>query len=81
MLGGFAWAGCNLAMFNVMLSVCPAERRPTYIALYTALMNVTAFAGPLLGAALSGWIGIRPAFVVSSAVRGLGVLLFLGLVR
>jgi len=81
LLGGFAWAGCNLAMFNVMLGVCPPERRPTYIAMYTALMNVTAFAGPLLGAALSGWIGIRPAFVVSSAVRGLGVLLFLALVR
>jgi MFS family permease len=80
-LGGFAWAGCNLAMFNVMLGVCPAERRPTYVALYTALMNVTAFAGPLLGAALSDWLGIRSAFVVSSAVRGLGVLLFLGLVR
>jgi MFS family permease len=81
MLGGFAWAGCNLAMFNVMLGVSPADRRPTYVALYTALMNVTAFAGPLLGAALSDWVGIRPAFVVSSAVRGIGVLLFLGLVR
>jgi MFS family permease len=81
MLGGFAWAGCNLAMFNVMLGVCPAERRPTYVAMYTALMNVTAFAGPLLGAALSGWIGIRPAFVVSSTVRGIGVLLFLALIR
>lgn len=77
MVGGFAWAGCNLAMFNVMLRVCPAERRPTYVALYTALMNVTAFAGPLLGAALSNWIGIRPAFVASAALRGVGVLLFL----
>jgi MFS family permease len=81
LLGGFAWAGCNLALFNVMLGVCPAERRTTYVALYTALMNVTAFAAPLLGAALSEWIGIRMAFVVAGGVRVVGALLFLRLVR
>ncbi len=80
-LGGFAWSGCNLALFNVMLGVCPAERRPTYVALYTALMNVTAFAAPMLGAALSEWAGIRIAFVVASGVRVVGALLFLRLVR
>jgi MFS family permease len=80
-LGGFAWAGCNLALFNVMFHVCPAERRPTYVALYTALMNVTAFAAPMLGAGLSNWLGIRIAFVIAAAVRVLGVLFFLRLVR
>jgi MFS family permease len=76
-LGGLMWSGCNLALFNVMLGVCPEERRPTYIGLYTALMNVTAFAGPLLGAALSDWVGIRPAFMISAGVRFLGALLFI----
>ncbi len=80
-LGGLSWAGCNLALFNVMLSVCPDDRRPTYVALYTALLNVTAFAGPLLGAALSSWAGIRLAFVVAGGVRLVGMLLFLWLVR
>jgi len=75
-LGGFSWAGCNLALFNVMLAVCPDNRRPTYVALFTALMNVTAFASPLLGAALSEGIGIRWAFVASTGLRLLGVLLF-----
>jgi MFS family permease len=79
-LGGLAWAGCNLALFNVMLNASPADHRPTYIALYTALINVTAFAGPLLGAALADWIGIRPAFVVSGGVRVVGALLFFLLV-
>jgi MFS family permease len=80
-LGGLSWAGCNLALFDVMLSVCPAERRASYVALYTAMLNVTAFAGPMVGAALSDWIGIRPAFVVAAGVRVVGALLFLRLVR
>jgi len=80
-LGGLTWSGCNLALFNVMLGVCPAERRPTYVALYTALMNVAAFAAPMLGAGLSDWAGIRIAFVVASGVRVVGALLFLRLVR
>jgi MFS family permease len=80
-LGGLTWSGCNLALFTVMLGVCPDDHRPSYLAFYTALMNVAAFAAPLLGAALSDWVGIRPAFVVSSGLRLLGALLFLRLVR
>jgi MFS family permease len=76
-VGGFTWAGCNLALFNVLLAVCPDDRRATYVALYTALLNITAFAGPLLGAALSGGIGIRWAFVVSTGLRLAGALLFI----
>jgi MFS family permease len=81
LLGGLTWAGCNLALFNVMLRVSPSDRRPTYVAIYTALMNVTAFAGPLLGAGLADWIGIRPTFLVSGVVRALGALLLWRLVR
>jgi MFS family permease len=80
-LGGVAWAGCNLALFNLMLSVCPSDRRPTYIALHTSLINVTAFAGPLLGAALVDWTGLRPVFVISGALRLAGLLLFAWLLR
>lgn len=76
MVGGFSWAGCNLALFNLMLTVCPDERRPTYVALYTALMNITAFAGPLLGASLAGGVGIRWAFVASAGWRLAGIVLF-----
>lgn len=75
-LGGVAWSGCNLALFNILLAFCPADRRPTYIALYTTLVNVTAFLGPLLGAILADWIGIRWAFVASGVARLFGLLLF-----
>jgi MFS family permease len=81
LLGGLSWSGCNLALFAVMLRVCPDDHRPTYVALYTALMNVTAFVAPLLGAALSDWAGIRVAFVVAGGVRVTGALLLLWLVR
>ena len=80
-LGGVAWSGCNLALFNLMLGVCPSDRRPTYIALHTSLINVTAFAGPLLGAAMAGWLGLRPIFVISGALRLAGLLLFVWLLR
>jgi MFS family permease len=80
-LGGLSWSGCNLALFNLMLAVCPADRRPTYIAMHTALINITAFAGPLLGAALADWVGLRPVFVVSGAVRMAGLVLFIWLLR
>jgi MFS family permease len=80
-LGGLAWSGCNLALFRILLEVCPQERRPTYVALYTALLNIAAFGAPLLGTALSGWIGIHQAFVVAGALRGVAALLFVWLVR
>jgi MFS family permease len=80
-LGGLTWAGCNLALFNVMLGVSPSDHRPTYVAIYTALMNVTAFAGPLLGAGLADWVGVRTTFLISGAVRVAGALLLWRLVR
>jgi MFS family permease len=80
-LGGLAWSGCNLALFRILLDVCPQERRTTYVALYTALLNIAAFAAPLLGTFLSDLIGIRQAFVVAGALRGVAALLFVWLVR
>ena len=80
-LGGLAWSACNLALFRILLDVCPQERRPTYVALYTALLNIAAFAAPLVGTILSDWIGIRQAFIASGALRGVAALLFVWLVR
>jgi MFS family permease len=80
-LGGLSWSGCNLVLFNVMLGVSPDDRRASYVALYTALMNVAAFGGPLLGAALSDWVGIRIAFAVSGGLRLVGTALLWRMVR
>jgi len=76
LLGGFFGAGLNLALFSVMLQVCPEERRPSYVAIYNTLVNIAAFGAPLVGTFLSDRLDIRVALILSGAVRLLGVAAF-----
>ena len=62
-------AGVMLARYNILLRVSPAERRPTYIAVYAILVNIAAFLAPLAGVGLANWIGIPGVFFVSAALR------------
>jgi MFS family permease len=75
-LGGLFSAGQTLALFNTMLQVCPAERRPSYVAIYNTLVNIAAFCAPLLGTFLSDRLDIRVALVIAGAVRLVGVAAF-----
>ena len=75
-LGGIFGAGLNLTLFNTMLQVCPAERRPSYVAVYNTLVNIAAFCAPLLGTFLSDRLDIRLALVIAGAVRLVGVAAF-----
>jgi len=79
LIGGVFGAAFELASFNLLLEVCPSERRPTYIAIYTAFTNVMAFLGPLTGSALAEWLGIRTALFIAGGTRlaGVGVLFWL----
>ncbi len=79
--GGLFVSGYSVSTFNAMLSVCPAAKRATYIALYTTLINVTAFLAPLGGSALAGWLGARTALYLAGAGRLLGWISLLWLVR
>jgi MFS family permease len=71
-IAGIFGAGFNLSFFNTLLEVCPQERRPSYVAINTALINVAAFLAPLLGTSLTNLLGIRNAFFIAGAVRLLG---------
>ena len=71
-IGGVAGAGFDLGLFNTLLEVCPRERRPSYVAIYTTLINVTAFLGPMAGTVLAKQLGIRAAFFLAGALRLLG---------
>jgi MFS family permease len=71
-VGGLFISGYSVSTFNAMLSVCPADKRPTYIALYTTLINVTAFLAPLAGSGLASWLGARTALYLSGAARVVG---------
>jgi predicted MFS family arabinose efflux permease len=69
-------AGVMLARYGILLRVCPADRRPTYIAVYAILNNIAAFIAPLVGVELINLIGINNVFFVSAALRLAGALLY-----
>lgn len=75
-LGGLFGAGLSLALFNMSLALAPEGKRPTYVALYTVVVNVAAFAAPLVGSALASGVGIRQAMYLAGAVRLIGAGLF-----
>jgi MFS family permease len=68
--------GVNLSHFNILLKLCPDERRASYIATYSTMMNAGAFVGPMVGVALSELLGIRSVLLIGGAIRLLGALLF-----
>jgi MFS family permease len=78
-IGGVFSASRNLSSFNFMLEVCPPERRPSYVAIYTSLVNVTAFLAPLLGTFLADLTSVRIALLVAGGVRLIGVGFLYGL--
>jgi MFS family permease len=68
--------GVNLSHFNILLKLCPDERRASYMAIFAAMMNVGAFVGPMVGVALSNLWGVRPVLLIGGAIRLLGAALF-----
>jgi len=78
---GIFGAGFNLSFFNTLLEVCPPERRPSYVAINTTLINVAAFLAPLLGASLANGLDIRIALFIAGAVRLVGAGFFYQLTK
>lgn len=80
-VGGVAWAGFNLAAFNLLLEVTPDARRPSYVAVFNLGVGIASSVAPILGAAASEWIGIHAVMVVSWAMRLGSLLLYARLAR
>ncbi|MSP11357.1 MAG: MFS transporter [Chloroflexi bacterium] len=76
-LYGLVTPGLNLAHFNTLLKVCPVDRRPSALALYTTVMNVGAFVSPLVSVALAGFLDIRIVLIIGSVFWVGGGILFL----
>ena len=72
--GAFFSSAYRIANFDTLLSVSPADRLPTYTAIYNTLANLAAFVGPLLGIMVAGWIGLRYALVLAGGLRLIGAL-------
>ncbi|MGE5528481.1 MAG: MFS transporter [Patescibacteria group bacterium] len=66
---GFFAAGANLLFFSGLLEVTPEEDRAAYIAYNNTLVNLSAFAAPLLGGLCASWLGIKAALVVTAVAR------------
>lgn len=68
--------GVNLSHFNILLKLCPDERRASYIAFYSTIINMGAFVGPMIGVALSHTLDIRLLLIIGGSIRLLGALMF-----
>jgi len=79
LLTGSIFSGINLSLFNYLLEVTPEDRRTTYIATYTTVVNCSSILAPMIGVALLGAIGFRYTFLLSAGLRVLGSLLYHGL--
>lgn len=68
--------GINLSHFNILLKLCPEERKASYIAFFSSIMNAGAFIAPMIGVALAGWWGIRTVLLIGGTIRLLGAASF-----
>ncbi|MCD6290374.1 MAG: MFS transporter [Anaerolineae bacterium] len=68
-------AGVDLVFFDLALSTCPERERPFYISIYQTTAYTANFLAPLLGAAISSWIGIAPALTLGTLLGIAGFLL------
>ena len=75
-VGGVASAGFGLSLFSRLLEVTPNERRPSYLAAYSVLINVAVFVAPLIGTALIDSIGIVNALFLGGLLRFAGSVAF-----
>lgn len=75
-LGGFVWAGYNLATFNLLLILTPDEQRPRAVALYQTAVFFSAVIGPLLGGYLADAVSFNLIFGLSGVGRLLGTGIF-----
>jgi MFS family permease len=79
-MAGFFSAGIELVFFDVLVSTCPADQQAAYIGMYQTTVYIATFLAPLMGTALTGWIGIVPVLIGATAIRlvGFGLIARLG---
>jgi predicted MFS family arabinose efflux permease len=78
---GISQSGLDIGLLDMMLAVCPEGRQPSFVAAANVLISLSAFLGPLLGAAIAQTFGLRNALWVGGGLEILGALLFLWLPR
>jgi hypothetical protein len=75
-IAGIFAPGMDIFLTDTLFRVSPEDRRPSFIAANSFLTNLIAFAGPLLGSLLAGWMGLRMALVFCGVLRIVGGFVF-----
>jgi MFS family permease len=73
---GLFLTGINLSVFDTLLEVCPADRRPSFFAVNTMLASLMIFLGPITGSFLADYVGIRGVFFITGGVHIVAMGLF-----
>jgi MFS family permease len=74
-LRGFFMGGLSISFFEGLLSIAPADHRPSYAALQTATANLAFFVGPFLGSLLAEYLNIQIALGIAGILSMVGALL------
>ncbi|MBC8159984.1 MAG: MFS transporter [Roseiflexaceae bacterium] len=69
-------AGIELVLFDILLSTTPPGQTASYVALYQLTTYIALFFGPLIGTVLADAFGFGPALIAASALRFVGLALF-----
>jgi MFS family permease len=75
-IAGFLWAGYNLAAFNFMLTLTPADRRARYSALYQIVVTLSLALGAAFGGVVTTQWGYFAVFFLSGVGRMAGAVFF-----
>lgn len=82
-LGGIAWSGIGISLFNIQFMFAPEQGRSVYLGFNAALSGVIGFISTLIGALITGYIGHNKLNVLGLAFGNMqivfaisGVILF-----
>ena len=73
---GFFITGIDVSIFDTLLSVCPDDKRPSFVAVNTLCANLAIFLAPMAGSLLTQWLDIRVVFFIAGGFHLLAALLF-----
>jgi len=68
-LGGISWALVGGASANYVIEKCPENDRPSHLAWYNIILNISVLAGSLLGPAISASISLSGALILFGVLR------------
>ena len=75
-LHGFVVQGYGLSQTNILYKVLPEDQRPAYYGIWVTMTTAGAFIFPMIGVALSEWLGIRWAIFTCASLTLVASTLF-----